>query len=205
MQPAKGSDARQPNVQSAVPGGPGHERVSSATAVENQEKGPLATRNGHQQNGPRRGPHVNSLCTVRGPEAPEEGKHVPEGTRTGVPAPASTGLAPKHTESGPVRPRYGPVRDPKCGHCLHPNPHHQGLPPNSPTPHRQGAALLGLNNLILLEKLNPCCNRVLSALGTNSRPRPHRALSLQALHHDVISPFMVRTADSRMTRPHPNM
>ena len=28
--------------------------------------------------GPRRGPSVNSLCTLRGPQAPEQGKHVPE-------------------------------------------------------------------------------------------------------------------------------
>jgi hypothetical protein len=28
--------------------------------------------------GPRRGPHVNSLCTLRGLQAPEQGKHVPE-------------------------------------------------------------------------------------------------------------------------------
>ena len=60
-----------------------------------------------------------------------------------VPALANTGLPPKHTESGPVRHRYGPVRDPKCGHCPHPQfSPRQRPPPNCRTPHRQGAALL---------------------------------------------------------------
>jgi hypothetical protein len=36
-----------------------------------------------------------------------------------IPAPANTRLPPKHAQSEPIRPIYGPVRDPKCGHCPH--------------------------------------------------------------------------------------
>ena len=36
-----------------------------------------------------------------------------------IPARATTGNSQKHTESGPVRPIYDPIRSQKCGHCPH--------------------------------------------------------------------------------------
>ncbi len=78
-EPAKAAHLPQPASSHAVSGTPGHERVGSTTAAGNQEKEPPGHRNGHQQKWAPQGAHkVNSLYTFSGPQAPEQGKHVPE-------------------------------------------------------------------------------------------------------------------------------
>ena len=60
---------------------------------------------------PRRVSSVNSLCTLRGPQPLNRENTCPRWDSNRTPALANAGLPPKHTESGPVRHRYGPVRD----------------------------------------------------------------------------------------------
>ena len=61
----------------AVPSAPGHEGVSSNTAVQGKRRS-RQTATGINKNGPPQGPIKGDLYTLSGPQAPEQGKHVPE-------------------------------------------------------------------------------------------------------------------------------
>ena len=63
---------------------------------------------------------MNSLCTLRGPQAPEQGKHVPEVGLELHSGPCNHWEVRENIrQSEPVRPMYDPVRSQKCGHCPH--------------------------------------------------------------------------------------
>ena len=139
-----------------------------------------------------------SLCTLRGPQAPEQGPHCARsGTRTGLQAAETLGSR-RHTG---VRPSPAPVRpSPRLKAWTLSTP--SILPtrdlPQQPHPALTGRRFFALKDLILPGKINRSCNLVLPALVTDSGARPHGALSLQAPNND--STFMVRSADRPMTR-----
>ena len=92
----------------------------AATPLSKPREGaarPAAT----NKNGPPQGPIKGDLYTFRGPQAPEQGKHVPEVGLELHSSPPQTLDSRKHAESGPIRPTYDPIRSPKCVLCTHPN------------------------------------------------------------------------------------
>ncbi len=88
-------------------------------ATERRHPAPGKTPNSHQNRHPDRriGPAVHSQ-RAKGPLT--RGNMCPKWDSTRTPALENTGLPGKHTESGPVRPMYDPIRSPRCGHCPHP-------------------------------------------------------------------------------------
>ena len=122
---------------------------------------------------------MHNVHTKRHQKAPEQGKHVPE-----------VGLEPgsspcKHwtpAQTSGIRPSPAPVRPsprPKVWTLSTPPllPT-KGLPQTAAPRIDRVRRFFALKNLILLEKYNGGCNRVLPALVTDSRERPHGALSL---------------------------
>ena len=107
---------------------------------------------------------MHNVHTKKHQKAPEQGKHVPEvGLEPGS-SPCKHWTPPKHPESGPVRHRYGPVRRPKvCTLCTPPILPTKGLPQTAAPRIDRVRRFFALKNLILLEKFNRGCNRVLPA------------------------------------------
>ena len=137
-------------------------RSKGQTPALREEMRPSATATAREQKSPRRGPAVNRLCTLRGPPAPQQGKHVPE-----------VGLEPgsspcKHgppAETYGIRPSPAPVRPsprPKVWTLSTPPIPHPGPQTAAPRIHRVRRSF-ALKNLILLEKFNCGCSRVLPA------------------------------------------
>ena len=68
----------------------------------------------------RRCTHILAVCTQsEAQRASDLRKPVPRWDSNRIPALATTWNSRKHTESGPVRHPYDPIRSHKCGHCPH--------------------------------------------------------------------------------------
>ena len=131
---------------------------------------------------------MNSLCTLGGPQAPEQGKHVPEvGLEPGSRpckhcTPAQTyGI---RANPAPVRPSPGPK---VWTLSTPPNLHTKSSPKTAAPRIDRVRRFFALRNLILPEQIKLDCNRVLPAPVAESRARPHDMLSLSTLHNDVTS------------------
>jgi hypothetical protein len=151
---------------------------------------------------------VNNLCTLRGPQAPEQGKHVPE---VGLElhsspckhwAPAETyGIRPNPPDVRPIpKPNVWTLSTTAILRV-------KGLTPTA-APRIEGVRhFFVLQKLILPEESTHGCNRVMPALAANSWAGRAGFLvsGVVIAISPPFSPSMVRSADSRMTgvRPPP--
>ena len=100
-----------------------------------------------------------------------------------VPALANTGLPRKHAEYGPVRHLYGPVRDPKCGHCPHPRFSPPEASPRLPHPASTGCGKSLLDRIDAAVRL-PQRQQPGQALAHCGRlGGARRTMGRQAFHH----------------------
>jgi hypothetical protein len=93
---------------------------ASPATTPPKHKEPPATATATNKKGPRRGPHVNSLCTPRGSKPLVREHTCPRWDPNRVPALANPPLPRRHRQSGPVRHQYDPIRSTGCAHCAHP-------------------------------------------------------------------------------------
>jgi len=97
-------------------GGPTSQGSEPATHITSSDTAASGTSRGQRQRDARR---VN-VHTLKAKPPLTRGNTCPRWDSKRTPALANTGNSRKHAESGPIRPRYGPVQGPKCGHCPHP-------------------------------------------------------------------------------------
>jgi len=102
----------------AVPSAPGHEGVSSNTAVPAKRRSRQTSR--HQQKWAPTGAHKRRFVhTSAAPKPLNRENTCPRWDSNCIPAPVNTGRPRKHKESGPIRTQYDPIRSPKCAQCTH--------------------------------------------------------------------------------------
>jgi hypothetical protein len=75
----------------------------------------------HRPRTTSRGPAEGQCPHIKAKTPLTRGHARPRWDSNRVPALTNTGLPRKHTESGPIRSMYPPVRNGKCAHCAHPN------------------------------------------------------------------------------------